>query len=260
MPSIREAESVNGAWNMVFTNGFGVGTVVVSVLTMVLMLIWILSPAGGGLGLRETTVTAGYFNWHVICMSLAFLLFMTPASAAFEVFSVCSRGQNKNIHGSFQTMAVICIAIGYYIIYDCHMILGNNGTATSMHSVAGYFTITLVFCNYLMAFTLYVLKMGGTLRGELKPLHKRLGMVSLVMGYTTMMMGMTEKANSLVGSDLLFAQWIVALVILTSLSMMFTVVKFVDKKPEPHKYTAIPDRDSDGINGNTNDNAVYMNL
>ena len=96
-------------------------------------------------------------------------------------------------------------------------------------------TISLVGIAYLMAFIMYVLKLGGSLRGELKPLHKRLGIISLLMGFATILMGMTEKANIYTGWTLQFGQFIIGLVIGIALCITFSVIKFVDKK-DGHQY------------------------
>ena len=45
---------------------------------MILIFIWLLSDDLGGFGLRTNILTANYFNWHPLVMSMAFLLFMTP--------------------------------------------------------------------------------------------------------------------------------------------------------------------------------------
>merc|ERR1712157_608097 len=138
---------------------------------MLLMTIWLISSYGGGLGLRqEDAVTASYFNWHPFLMSAGFLLFMTPASSAFEVYAPCTRETNKRIHGVLQTLAVVSIAAGYIIIYDCHAVLSDHGLAQSMHSIAGYITISLVSFTYLMGLLLYAFNIGGAWKGELKPL------------------------------------------------------------------------------------------
>eukprot|EP00483_Globobulimina_turgida_P001963 UN01965 len=196
MSSIRSAENLDAVWTKVYSYGFGGMGILLSLTTMILIFIWILSTDGGSLGLRENTVTTDYFNWHPFLMSIAFLFFMTPATSAFEVLSPFSRNRNKTIHGILQSLAIICIVIGYIIIYDCHIILSDHGLATSMHSIAGYITISLCGCTFLMGLYLYVMKFGGSLRGELKPFHKRLGLMSLFMGYTTMLMGMTEKQTA----------------------------------------------------------------
>merc|ERR1719273_2040032 len=85
-----------------------------------------------------------------------------------------------------------------------------------------------------MGFVMYVLGYGGELRGTLKPLHKRLGMMSLLMG-------MTEKANGSTEGTLVLTQVTVGLVVLSAVSVSFAVVKFVDKKDAAHKYEKIPE-------------------
>merc|ERR1712129_152125 len=116
----------------------------------------------GGFGLRQRVVTAEYFNWHILMMTMAFLLFMTPAVAAFEIFEL-SRDRNKQIHKYLQTFALVCMIAGYVIIYDCHSVLSDHGLALSTHSIIGYIAIALVTSTYVMAFALYVLKFGGSL-------------------------------------------------------------------------------------------------
>merc|ERR1712087_84652 len=184
---------------------------------------------------------AAYFNWHPLLMSAAFLVFMVPAASAFEVFSPLSRATNKRIHGMLQTAALILLASGYAVIYDCHMGLGDAGLANSMHSIAGYITISMVGVAYAMGFVMYVLGYGGDLRGTLKPLHKRLGMMSLLMGFATILMGMTEKANGSTEGTLVLTQVTVGLVVLSMVSVSFAVMKFVDKKDAEHKYEKIPE-------------------
>ena len=196
-------------------------------------------------------------------MAMAFLLFMTPgiifiqhqalliafthisAIAAFEIFQF-TRNQNKQIHKWLQTLAVLCMIAGYVIIYDCHSVLSDHGLALSTHSIIGYIAISLVTISYFMGFTMYVLKFGGSLRGELKPLHKRLGLSALTMGYVAMLMGFTEKANGFEGHTLVFAQYIIGLMAVTFMFVSFSIVKFVDKK-EGFSYKSISNQREAGI-------------
>jgi len=241
MATIRSPENVTAEWKKVYSFGFGTVGIALSLLSMILIIVWLASEEGGGLGQREDSVTAAYFNWHPLLMSLAFLALMTPATSAFEVYAPFHRNVNKNIHATMQTLAVVLVICGYAIIYDCHVGLGDAGLANSMHSVAGYLTMSFVALNYSMALVLYVLKWGGSWRGTLKPLHKRLGILSLLMGYATILMGMTEKANGSEGATLVLTQVVVGLIVLTTLSVTFSIVKFVDKKGAEHKYERIPD-------------------
>eukprot|EP01083_Nonionella_stella_P040131 109090_1 len=240
METIRNPENLDNQWGKIFQFGFGRGGMALSVLAWVLLVIWLSSDALGGFAARTSVLTGGYFNLHILFMSIAFLMFMTPASAAFETFGF-ARNRNKQIHGWFQTLAVICITVGYIIIYDCHMVLTDKGLANTMHAIVGYLTISLVGITYSMGFVLYVLKRGGHWRGDLKPLHKRLGMISLMSGYAAILMGLTEKTYSsgFEGSTLILAQVIVGLVVGTSICVSFSIVKFVDKK-EGIAYKPIP--------------------
>jgi len=245
MSTIRNPENVSETWSKVFQCGCGGFGVFLSLVSALLIIIWLASEEGGGLGVRSDTVTAEYFNWHPLLMTVAFLALMGPATAAFEVYSVFSRAMNKNIHATLQTMAVVAVTAGYVIIYDCHVVLGDNGLATSMHSIAGYMTMALVGLVYAMGLVLYVLKWGAELRGSLKPLHKRMGFMALLMGYATILMGMTEKANGMEGLTLQFTQVIVGLIVGAAVCVSCAVLKFVDKKDGgDFKYTPIIEEDA----------------
>jgi len=247
MNTVRSPEQLSNGWGKVYTFGFGGLGGFLSLLALVLVIVWLCSEDGGGIDVRDSSgVTAGYFNWHPLMMCVAFLGLMTPGTSAFEVLSACSpRAVNKNVHAILQTLAIVSMIAAYIVIWDCHMVLSDTGLANSMHSIVGYITIALVLLTYVMGFTLYVLKFGGSLRGTLKPLHKRLGFISWMLGLVTLMMGMTEKANGSTGATLVLTQVVVGLVVFTAVFVSFAVVKFEDKKDEEIKYTSIPDAAED---------------
>merc|ERR1712228_795977 len=214
----------------------------------ILIVIWLCTDDLGGFGYRQSVLTADYFNWHILMMAVAFLALMTPATASFELLPF-ARNRNKRIHAALQTFAVIAMIAGYVIIYDCHMVLTTHGLALSMHSIIGYMTISLVVITYAMGFVMYVLKWGGSLRGTLKPLHKRMGFVSWMLGMVALLMGITEKAN---GQEhiptLVLTQVITGLVVFTSVFVSFSIVKFEDKSDvEEHKYTSLPNAAEDEV-------------
>merc|ERR1719384_1712906 len=60
-----------------------------------------------------------------------------------------------------------------------------------------------------------------------------------IVGYITILMGFTEKANGFVDQTLIFAQVIIGLVVATSISVSFSIMKFVDKK-DGFNYKPIP--------------------
>ena len=84
---------------------------------------------------------------------------------------------------------------------------------------------------------MYVLKLGGTLRGTLKPLHKRLGLLTILMGLATISIGVQEKADkgSLTGTALEMTYAIGILVYATIGGTVFTIAKFSDKADAPIK-------------------------
>jgi len=247
MNTIRNPEKLEKGWSTAYTFGCGGTGIFISLLALVLVIVWLCSEDGGGIDVRESSgVTAGYFNWHPLMMCVAFLGLMTPASSAFEVLSVISpRPINKNVYAILQTMAIISITAGYCVIWDCHTVLSDTGLANSSHSIVGYITIALVGVTYLMGFVLYVLKWGGSLRGTLKPLHKRLGYVSWMMGFVALLMGLSEKASGATGATQVLTQVIVGLVVFTAVFVSFAIVKFEDKKEGDVKYKPIPDAADD---------------
>jgi len=138
--------------------------------------------------------------------------------------------------------AIVAITAGYCVIWDCHTVLSDTGLANSAHSIVGYITIALVGITYLMGFLLYVVKLGGELRGTLKPLHKRLGYVSWMMGFVALLMGLSEKTyGNVSGSTLVLIQVITGLIIFTAVFVSFAIIKFEDKKEGVAKYKPIPD-------------------
>ena len=78
---------------------------------------------------------------------------------------------------------------------------------------------------------MYVLKLGGSLRGTLKPLHKRLGLLTILMGMATISVGVQEKADKggLSGNALQLTYAIGILVYATLGGTVFTIAKFEDK-------------------------------
>jgi hypothetical protein len=233
--SSRSPETTTDFWTKVFRYDFGVFSIVVSVLSWILILIWLMSEDLGGLGARDNTmVTKEYFNWHPFLMSTAFLLLMAPAIIAFEMYPM-ARHTNKNIHALLMTLALISAFAGLAIILDCHNNLSIAGSFKTLHGCVGLFTVIILALNYLGGLVMYICKLGGTLRGTLKPLHKRLGLFCILMGFSTICIGIQEKADKggLEGTALEFTYAIGIFVYAALGSTVFTVAKFVDKADAP---------------------------
>ena len=78
---------------------------------------------------------------------------------------------------------------------------------------------------------MYICKLGGALRGTLKPLHKRLGLLCILMGFTTICIGVQEKADksALEGTALQMTYAIGVFVYASLGGIVFTLAKFSDK-------------------------------
>ena len=185
-------------------------------------------------------------SWHPLLMSATFLLFMTPAVLSFEIYPF-SRKCNKIIHGTSNSFALMSIIAGLYIILDCHLNLSESGIFNSIHAVCGYMTFGLLCLVWLVGITLYGF---GCCSDELKraamPYHKRLGIFTLFCGYATMLLGLSETVKE---QQLSLGQLMAGCVFLTMLGVIFTIIRFVNKRDEIHEYVATendePDEEDD---------------
>lgn len=254
--SLRVPENVSEGWDKVFKNQLGAIAAIGSLIAFTLIVIWLHDDAlGGGLGLRDSSgVTTQYFNWHPLLMSLAFLVCMMPAFLGFEVLP-CTRNLNKNIHAVLNTCALIAAMAGLGIILDCHNTLTDSGSFHTVHGILGLITLILLVLNYFGGFFMYVLKLGGALRGSLKPLHKRMGLFCIMLGLATLCLGVQEKQDKS-GLDYTtragaLANAIGIIVILSLGAAVFSVAKFVDKKPVEAQYKPINQAKNDTPNYTT---------
>jgi len=241
--STREPENVNEIWTNIFLHGFGPLAIFGSLLTFVLLVIWLNLDGVGGLGPRPSTkTTAEYFNWHPLLMSLAFLVFMTPAVLSFEILPF-ARHINKSIHGFANLLALLTAFAGFAIILDCHNNLSTTGSFHTVHGCIGLTVLIIFACNYFLGFILYGLQLGDSLRGTLKPLHKRLGLCVITLGFTNMSIGILEQEikKTLSDSETKFTNALGVICASTLICILFTLVKFVDKKDTDIKYTPIQD-------------------
>merc|ERR1719461_882393 len=178
------------------TKTIGRITIVISIITWCLFLGWILSAEAGGLGPRYNVLTASYFNWHPFLMTSTFFLFMTPAVLSFEILPF-HRSINKRVHGTLNSLSFISVICGLYIILDCHQNLHTPPIVnSSIHSICGYMTFSLLMIVYLIGFILFGIGCGSDeLKKTAMPYHKRLGAVVLFCGYVTILSGLGKTIN-----------------------------------------------------------------
>jgi len=239
--SIREPETVNETWTSIFRYEFGSLAIGGSLITFILIVIWLNMDPLDGLGARESSVTVEYFNWHPFLMSIAFLLLMLPGVLAFEVFPFL-RNTNKSIHALCNMLALLTAYAAFAIILDCHNFLGSSGSFHTVHGCVGLVVLILLTLNFLAGFILYGLQIGGTYRATLKPLHKRFGLCVMILGLMNIALGVFEQElnKSLTGSIHQLSNAIGVMIAITIISVIFTVTKFMDKKDDDSvKYTPI---------------------
>lgn len=233
--SIREPEKTNEDWKRVFRYGFGTLGVCSSITAWMLILKWVKNEQVGGLLSRNSTMlTKGYLNWHIVSMSSAFLLLMCPSVITFECLPN-TRQFNKDLHYYLNTLALLASLIGWAIIVDCNQNLSKGGSLRSVHGIGGYFSLLLLLSNWIMAFVMYIKGYGGPLKGSLKPLHKRLGFMTLIIGLCNICSGLMQK-QALGRYDAptqRLTHTISALVLLSLFSLVSCVAKFDDKSDPP---------------------------
>lgn len=145
--SVRKPENPTGFWKKVFRYDFGISAILACVIAWILIIVWIETEQMGGLTARDSSgVTKGYFNWHPLLMSTAFLLFMAPAIVAFEVYPM-ARSTNKNMHGILMGVSFMAAIAGLAIILDCHNTLSDTGSFKTLHGCVGLFTLIILVLN-----------------------------------------------------------------------------------------------------------------
>ena len=82
---------------------------------------------------------------------------------------------------------------------------------------------------------MYFLKLGGDLRALMKPVHKRLGLLCVILGFSTLCLGIQEKTDqkSLEGDPLQMTYALEIFLYFTIGCIIFTVSKFNDKSDTP---------------------------
>jgi len=198
------------------------------------VLVAVILHESGGWSSRNENWTEGYQNWHPLLMSLAFLILMSPAVLAFEMLPF-RRHINKSIHGLLNILSLCAAICGFSIIIDSQNI-GEFGHFHSVHSLSGLATLCIFSINAIMAIILYVFKIGGSLRSILKPIHKRLGIWTLICGYSTMVAGMQEYASFGISGDAdMCAHAFPIMAYLGLGGIIFNVCKFIDKNDPTEK-------------------------
>jgi len=237
MSSIREPETVNESWAKFFRYECGTLAFGGSLLSFILIVVWLFMSPFNGLGSRNSTkVTMTYFNWHPFLMTLAFLVFMTPAILSFEIFPF-SRHTNKSIHGFLNLLSVLAAFAGFAIVLDCHNNLSTTGSFHTVHGCIGLVVLILLAIQYFAGFVVYGIQLAAPAwRGSLKPVHKRFGFTIILLGIANITLGIFEQElkQNLKGSVHQLSNAIGVICAITITAIIFTIAKFVDKRDDDY--------------------------
>ncbi len=114
----------------------------------------------------------------------------------------------------------------------------------SIHSLIGFFTLSLFCINYIHGLLVYLLGLCGNHQcgcfgndASSKSVHKRVGLVVLIGGGCNILIGITEKMGTATGNSLHVAQAIAALVFIAIVGVIFTLTRFQDKSEEDFSET-----------------------
>jgi len=150
-------------------------------------------------------------------------------------------------------IAVLAAFAGLAIILDCHNNLSTTGSFHTVHGCIGLFVLILLAINYFAGFILYGIQWAGPAwRGSLKPLHKRLGLTIILLGLANIALGLMEQElkKSLKGPTHQLTNAIGVILAVTILAIIFTLVKFSDKRDDD--YSLIVDNPTNANYGTEN--------
>jgi len=147
------------------------------------------------------------FNLHPFLMIAGFIYLMGQGMLVYRTGTCCKRLVTKLIHTMFHVLAIPCIAIGFYAIWEYKNLRKNEQTNESspvphfysIHSWLGLATMgmfTLQLIVGLFSFLALLACESGTarFRAGLVPIHAIMGTATFILAIATGVCGLTEKA------------------------------------------------------------------
>jgi len=155
-----------------------------------LVISWASMPSGDkGLG---GLTSSNIFAWHPVLMVLGMVVCFTQAMLAYRAYPF-GKKTNKTIHMILQTLAVLFISLGLWVVFKYH---NDNLIANlySLHSWLGIATVVLFFQNFVMGFGGFWLPYATPAqRGAYLPAHVYIGVLTFFCAIMTVETGITEK-------------------------------------------------------------------
>lgn len=175
------------------------------------------------------------FAWHPVFMSIGYILFMAEgliSAVAFRNVEGQDRVKAIQSHALLQLRAVVCIILGFVVIYRNKVIHGKQHF-TSLHAKVGLGTLVLSMLGPVVGAISFrrlgfLQKFPESIQPIIKTLHKKMGAITWFMAVVTIELALTHHA---VNKGLLTRAWQGGCALLALL--MLWLILHIDGKAKP---------------------------
>mmetsp|Transcript_10299 Transcript_10299/g.31000 ORF Transcript_10299/g.31000 Transcript_10299/m.31000 type:complete len:263 (-) Transcript_10299:1606-2394(-) len=181
---------------------------VLQLAAVVVVLVWIwkylkgfsTKPAVTG---PNTNDTGQLFNWHPLCMVIAFPVLMAEALLAYRApyTAELQKTRQKTIHVAMHLLAVAIAAGGVVAAWKSHSLKRPIPTDNlySLHSWLGLSTLGLAAVQAGMGVVVYLVpRLAPARRAAFYQYHAALGGATFTLAITTMLAGLQEKMSFMI--------------------------------------------------------------
>ncbi|GAX81977.1 hypothetical protein CEUSTIGMA_g9405.t1 [Chlamydomonas eustigma] len=184
------------------------------------------STAVISLSLAFLLFDSSLFSWHPLFMSIGYILFMSEgvvSSIMFRHLDGPVRVRAIWTHAVMQARALICVALGFAVIYQ-NKIIGHKLHFKSTHSKFGVATLLMTVLSPLMGVVSFkrlgiITKFPEKWHSFIKFLHRRVGLITWLLAMITIQLALPHPT---VKRTLLTPLWQIGITVLTFLLMMLS--------------------------------------
>uniref|UniRef100_A0A0K0FBU2 Cytochrome b561 domain-containing protein n=1 Tax=Strongyloides venezuelensis TaxID=75913 RepID=A0A0K0FBU2_STRVS len=148
----------------------------------------------GGFGWKDKP--AQEFRLHPVFMTFGLLFCQGTSIMIYRLLRFLSKITLKWLHVIIHLIAISCTVVGFIAAYDSHVLAKPpKPDFMSLHSWIGLGTLGSYGIQFVFSFLCYM-KPGFPLnvRKSIMPFHRNFGLCIFVLTYSTIMMGMSERA------------------------------------------------------------------
>jgi len=194
--SLRDGLSAGAAsWLDPIQHLAGISAHVLAFAAAVLVFLWAFTLGGFSWKQGESKIV---FNWHPVCMVIAFV-FMTVSALSFRMkWRHNNRNVTKLLHVIEWITAALCMAVGLVAVFRSHNdpISGYIANLYSLHSWIGIAVLllyTLQFFVGLFTFGMDIAKCSPSAKYNIMMIHKFMGPFIYSAVAATILLGIQEK-------------------------------------------------------------------